>query len=136
MGWSTTVVAPPDGSMRAYMQSLDCLLARPEQLYFPAHGGEIHDARDYVRALREHRWNRERAIVDALRNGDSTIEQIVARVYAGLDARLAAAAALSTLAHLEDLVSRKLVITEESPSLSGVYRPMEATPVDPAASGG
>jgi glyoxylase-like metal-dependent hydrolase (beta-lactamase superfamily II) len=136
MGWSTTVVAPPDGSMADYMRSLDRLLARPEQLYSPAHGGEIHHAHHYVSALREHRQERERAIIDALRSGDTTIDQIVARVYSSLDARLTAAASLSTLAHLEDLVARGLVVTEEPPSLSGAYRPMEAMPVAPAASGG
>ena len=78
MGWSTTVVAPPDGSMGDYMASLDRLLARPESLYFPAHGGEIRDAQAYVRGLRAHRKMRERAILKRLERGDRTIPEMVA----------------------------------------------------------
>ena len=126
MGWATTVVAPPDGSMSDYMASLDRLLARPETFYLPAHGGEIRDAHEHVRALRTHRRMRERAILDRLAQGDRTIPEIVARVYAGLDPRLTAAAALSTYAHLEDLVAREVVATDGFPALGGRYCPAGA----------
>jgi len=123
MGWATTVVAPPDGSMGDYMASLDRLLARPETLYLPAHGGEIRDAHGHVRALRTHRRMRERAILERLAQGDRTVPEIVARVYGGLDPLLAGAAALSTYAHLEDLVARHLVATDGVPALDGRYCP-------------
>lgn len=122
MGWSTTVVAPPDGAMADYMASLDPLLERPEQTYFPAHGGAIGDAHSYVRALRAHRRMREAAILEGLRRGDRTIADLVGRVYQGLDPRLTGAAALSTLAHLEDLVARGLACAEKPATLNGRYR--------------
>jgi glyoxylase-like metal-dependent hydrolase (beta-lactamase superfamily II) len=121
MGWATTVVAPPDGSMRDYMASLDRLLARPEDLYFPAHGGEIRDARNYVRALRAHRKMRERAIIERLAHGDRTIADMVRRIYSDIDPPLRAAAALSTLAHLEDLTERGLVAADSQPSVTANY---------------
>jgi len=121
MGWSTTVVAPPDGAMRAYMASLDRLLARPENTYLPAHGGPIYDAQAFVRTLRAHRKMRETAIVEGLRRGDDRISALVASAYQGLDPRLAGAAALSTLAHLEDLVERGVVLSDGPPSLNGRY---------------
>jgi glyoxylase-like metal-dependent hydrolase (beta-lactamase superfamily II) len=123
MGWATTIVAPPDGSMAHYMDSLDRLLARSEDTYAPAHGGTIANAHAYVRGLRSHRKMREAAILEGLRRGDRTIPDIVARVYQGLDARLTGAAALSTLAHLEDLVARALVATDGPPRLDGRYSP-------------
>jgi glyoxylase-like metal-dependent hydrolase (beta-lactamase superfamily II) len=134
MGWSTTVVAPPDGSMVDYMASLDKLIARPERLYLPAHGAEIRDGPDYARALRTHRKMREAAILEGLRQGDRSIREIVARVYAGLDPMLFAAAGLSTLAHLENLVARGAVVADGEPTLTARYWPAEATP-DPAAPG-
>jgi glyoxylase-like metal-dependent hydrolase (beta-lactamase superfamily II) len=122
MGWATTIVAPPDGSMTDYMASLDRLLARPEGVYLPAHGGGISDAHAHVRGLRAHRKIRERAILERLAQGDRKIPEIVARIYGDLDPRLAGAAALSTFAHMEDLVARGLVATDGPPNLSGRYR--------------
>lgn len=121
MGWATTVVAPPDGSMRDYMASLDVLLARPESRYLPAHGDEIAEAHAHVRGLRAHRRMRERAILERLGCGDERIPEIVARTYADLDPRLAGAAALSTLAHLEDLVERGKVSVDGPASLAGRF---------------
>ena len=133
MGWSTTVVAPPDGSMRNYMASLDRLLGRPESLYFPAHGAPIANARDYVKALKTHRLMRERAILARLVAGDRTIPEIVARNYRDTDPQLHGAAALSTLAHLEDLVGRGVVVADGPPSLGATYWPAG---VSSAAAGG
>ncbi len=135
MGWSTTIVAPPDGAMTAYMASLDRLLARPERRYLPSHGGEISDGPRYVAALKGHRTEREAAILNAIRRGDRTIPEIVSAVYQGLDSRLAPAAALSTLAHLEDLIARRMVTADNLPILSARYRPKEASPDDDLASG-
>ena len=109
MGWSTSVVAPPDGSMGAYMASLDKLRARAERVYWPGHGGPVTEPQRYVRALAHHRRQREASILAALDGGAAMVPDLVARVYAGLDPKLARAAALSTLAHLENLSDRGLV---------------------------
>ncbi len=109
MAWSTSVVAPPDGSMAAYMASLDKVRARGERVYWPGHGGPVAEPKRYVRALAHHRRQREASILAALGDGGATIPDLVARVYVGLDPKLARAAGLSTLAHLEDLCDRGLV---------------------------
>jgi glyoxylase-like metal-dependent hydrolase (beta-lactamase superfamily II) len=112
MGWSTSVVAPPDGSMADYMASLDRLLARTAATYFPGHGPPISGARSYVLALKAHRLEREAAILASLSGGPRSVPEIVAQVYTALDPRLAAAAGLSVLAHLIDLAARGLVAEE------------------------
>ena len=106
MAWSTSVVAPPDGSMGAYMASLDKVRARNERVYWPGHGGPVVDPQRYLRALAHHRRQREASILTALGDGVATVPELVARVYAGFDPKLARAAGLSTLAHLEDLIER------------------------------
>jgi glyoxylase-like metal-dependent hydrolase (beta-lactamase superfamily II) len=103
MAWSTTVIAPPDGAMRPYLASLDKLLALSCRRLLPAHGGPIDDPKRAVSAMRSHRLMRERAILDRLAEGDDTVERIVAALYQGIDPRLANAAGLSVLAHLEKL---------------------------------
>lgn len=100
MGWATTVVAPPDGDMRAYMTSLDRLSAREDAVYYPTHGAPITDPQSFVAAIRQHREARDAAILSALRRGDRSIEAIVARVYIGLDPALRIAAGLNVAAHL------------------------------------
>ena len=112
MAWSTSVVAPPDGSMGAYMASLDKVRARSERIYWPGHGGPVADPKRYVRALIHHRRQREASILAALDDGVATIPELVRRVYVGLDPKLARAAGLSTLAHLEDLSERGQVAAE------------------------
>jgi len=127
MGWATTVVAPPDGAMADYMASLERLLARPEQRYLPAHGGPIADGPAYTEALRAHRQRRERAILDRLAAGDRYIPAMLGPVYGELDPRLAGAAALSVLAHLEDLIVRGLAASDGEPGLRARYWPAAAT---------
>ncbi|HLX97058.1 MAG TPA: MBL fold metallo-hydrolase [Roseiarcus sp.] len=112
MAWSTSVVAPPDGSMRAYMDSLDKLRARAETVYWPGHGGPVVEPQRYLRALIHHRRQREASILSALQEGAGTVPALVARVYAGLDPSLTRAAGLSTLAHLIDLAERGAVASE------------------------
>ena len=87
MGWSTSVVIPPDGSMGAYMASLDKLKGRSERIYWPGHGGPVVEPQRYLRALITHRRQREASILSALADGARTIPAIVARVYSGLDPR-------------------------------------------------
>ena len=122
MGWSTTIVAPPDGAMSDYMASLHKLAARPEQLYLPGHGNPIRDAQRYVAHLIEHRHGREASILHRLGKGEADIPTIVRAVYIGLDPRLVGAAGLSVLAHMEDLVARGVVATDGPPSIAGTYR--------------
>ena len=123
MAWSTTVVAPPDGAMRDYMNSLDRLLARSDRLYLPGHGGPVLEPAAFVRGLKAHRLMRERAILERLEKGDRTIAEMVRVIYRDVDSRLHGAAALSTLAHLEDLVGRGLACTDRPPSIDGRYEP-------------
>ncbi|MCF3931822.1 MBL fold metallo-hydrolase [Acuticoccus sp. M5D2P5] len=112
MGWSTTVIAPPDGSMADYITSLDRLIARPHARYLPGHGDVIAEPQRAVAAMKSHRLMRERAIVDRLQKGDRTIVAIVEALYVGLDARLKGAAGLSVLAHLEKLEGDRKVASE------------------------
>ena len=112
MAWSTSVVAPPDGSMRAYMESLDKLRGRGETIYWPGHGGPVVEPQRYLRALIHHRRQREASILNALGEGPQTIPALVAKVYVGLSPSLTQAAGLSTLAHLEDLSERGMVVAE------------------------
>ena len=123
MAWSTTIVAPPDGAMRAYMASLDKLRGRSETIYWPGHGGPVRDPARFLRGLAGHRRQREAAIRTRLEAGDRRVADIVAAIYQGLDPRLKGAAALSVLAHLEDLVGRGLARSEGLPSLDGTYAP-------------
>jgi glyoxylase-like metal-dependent hydrolase (beta-lactamase superfamily II) len=104
MGWSTSIIAPPDGSMAAYMASLHKLLARGDRLYLPGHGGPVTNPKSFTKGLIAHRRMRERAILQRLRAGDSLIPQIVAALYRDVDPRLHGAAALSVFAHLEHLI--------------------------------
>jgi glyoxylase-like metal-dependent hydrolase (beta-lactamase superfamily II) len=112
MAWSTSVVAPPDGSMRVYTASLDKLRGRAETVYWPGHGGPVVEPQRYLRALIHHRRQREASILAALGDGPRTIPAVVAKVYVGIDPSLARAAGLSTLAHLEDLSERGLVVAD------------------------
>jgi glyoxylase-like metal-dependent hydrolase (beta-lactamase superfamily II) len=122
MGWSTTIVAPPDGAMADYMRSLDRLLARGEDHYLPGHGGPIDGAHAYVRALRNHRRMREAAILARLAAGDRSVAMLVAAIYRDTPPALHGAASLSVLAHLEDLVARGSVATDGPPRRDGTYR--------------
>lgn len=124
MAWSTTVVAPPDGSMRAYMAALDRLRERPEAIYWPGHGGPVRDPRRFVRGLAGHRRQREAAIRARIAAGDRDIRAIVMAVYQGLDPALRGAAALSVFAHLEDMVERGLVRSDGPARLDGVFEPV------------
>ena len=121
MGWSTTIVAPPDGAMSDYMASLHKLARRTEPLYLSGHGMPVTDAQRYVQFLIRHRQGREASILHRLGKSAADIPTIVKAVYIGLDPRLTGAAALSVLAHLEDLVARGIVKTAEPASIEGTY---------------
>jgi glyoxylase-like metal-dependent hydrolase (beta-lactamase superfamily II) len=122
MGWSTSVIAPPDGDMTAYMASLDKLLRRSDQVYWPTHGPAIVAPQPYVRAFIAHRREREAGILDFLADGPRHIEGIVGEIYIGLVPGLQRAAARSVHAHLLDLVSRGLVMADGLPTIDAIYR--------------
>jgi len=109
MGWSTSVVAPPDGDMAAYMKSLQRLIARSDRRYYPAHGDPVEQPQRFVRHMAGHRKQRERQILTLLGEGEQPIPAMVGRMYVGLDPRLVGAAGRSVLAHLIDLRTRGLV---------------------------
>ncbi len=121
MGWSTSIVAPPDGAMSDYMASLDKLARRREGIYLPGHGDVIHEAPRFVQSYIRHRQGRETSILHRLGKGAADIPTLVRAIYIGLDPRLTRAAGLSVLAHLEDLVARGAVATDGVPSIEGTY---------------
>ena len=112
MGWSTTVVTPPDGDMAQYMASLKKLLARDDRILYPTHGGPVRDPKPFIRAYIDHRLEREAQIVACLRDGLSTIPEMVARMYADVDKRLHPAASRSVLAHLIQLEQEGRVVAK------------------------
>lgn len=123
MAWATSIVAPPDGSMSDYMASLEKLLERDDRVYLPGHGGPVTKPAAFVRGLRTHRKMRERAILERVMQGDRRITDMVQAIYRDTDPRLHGAAALSVLAHLEDLVGRGDITTDGNPSFNGIYQP-------------
>ncbi|MFA5120317.1 MBL fold metallo-hydrolase [Zavarzinia sp.] len=118
MGWSTSVIMPPDGDMRDYMASLDKLLARDDAVYWPTHGPAITAPKPHVAAFIAHRREREGQITGLLAKGPATIAELVPVIYAAVDPGLYPAAARSTFAHLLDLLDRGLVGTEEGASIA------------------
>jgi glyoxylase-like metal-dependent hydrolase (beta-lactamase superfamily II) len=121
MAWSTTIVAPPDGAMRPYLESLEKLRAFDHAVYWPGHGGPVTQPQRFLRALLHHRRLRETSILAALAGGPLAVQAIAERVYEKLDPRLKNAAALTTLAHLEDFAERGVVASAGAPSLSAVF---------------
>lgn len=109
MGWSTTVVVPPDGDMAAYMASLDKLRGRGDRVYYPAHGPPVTNPQQHVRGFLGHRKQREKQILRIVGERPRAIPEIVAAAYPGLDPRLVTAAGGSVHAHLLDLEKREKV---------------------------
>ena len=112
MGWSTTVVSPPDGDMREYLDSLRHLSARNDQIYYPTHGAPIENPGPFVRGLIAHRKMRERQIISVLEAGENTIRDMVPGMYKGLDPILIPAAQRSVFAHVIDLAEQGKVVSE------------------------
>ncbi|MBN9478744.1 MAG: MBL fold metallo-hydrolase [Bordetella sp.] len=122
MGWSTTVVAPPDGDMADYMKSLDAVLSRGFSTIWPTHGPAITQVAPFVKAYRAHRLEREAQIMARLASGDRRIEEMVPALYAGVDERLWPAASLSVLAHLIKLEKEGRVQASPKPELGATWR--------------
>lgn len=113
MGWSTSVVVPPDGDMGDYMASLQLLHERDDRVLYPAHGPAVTKPRQLVRSMIGHRRQRENQILRLLGEARQQVGELVAQMYKGLDPKLTKAAALSVTAHLIDLERRGLVVRSE-----------------------
>ena len=122
MGWSTTVVAPPDGSMSQYMASLDAVIAHDFDVLWPTHGAPVTQVRPFLKAYRVHRLEREAQVLQRLAAGDRTIAEMVPVLYSAVDQRLWPAASLSVLAHLIKLVEDGAAISDGAPDLSAQFR--------------
>lgn len=122
MAWSTSVIAPPDGHMADYLSSLRKLIARDQdRLYLPGHGPAKQEPQRFARAFLTHRQMREKAVLQHIASGERTVMGVVKKVYAGLKPKLHAAAALSTLAHVEHLIEQNLVRAHGELSLETDY---------------
>jgi glyoxylase-like metal-dependent hydrolase (beta-lactamase superfamily II) len=124
MGWSTTVVSPPDGDMAAYVASLRTVAERHDRVLWPTHGPPRYDAATYVSALLDHRLERERQVLEQVRQGVGTITEMVAVLYADVRPELHKAAGRSVLAHLVKLVADGHVTVADGshPGLNSDYR--------------
>ena len=121
MGWSTTVIAPPDGHMGAYLASLRRLQERDDRVYWPTHGPCIEAPHGFVQAFLEHRAMRERQIENCLRNGTATIPAMVEAIYADVPQNLHPAAACSVLAHLIHMVENNRATCDGEPRADGLF---------------
>lgn len=122
MGWSTTVVSPPDGDMTAYMESLDLVKARGFKTLWPTHGPPVTEVTPFIDAYIAHRRAREAQVLKALAEGHGRIKDMVPVLYAETDKRLWPAAARSVLGHMIDLVRRGIVTTDGEANLDSDYR--------------
>lgn len=122
MGWSTSIVSPPDGDLTQFMESCDKLRSRPAQLYLPGHGPAITDPHARLDWLVAHRRQRETAILAALNAGGGTAAQLAERVYTDTPAHLLPAAARNVLAHLIDLLGKSVVQHEGDLTTDSVFR--------------
>jgi glyoxylase-like metal-dependent hydrolase (beta-lactamase superfamily II) len=122
MGWSTSVVSPPDGDMGEYLRSLELLLGRDDRALLPAHGPAIETPAAFVGALIEHRRERERQILACVQHGVDRIADMVPRMYRDTPAVLHPAAARSVLAHVLHLLERGALRTDDAPGLQARYQ--------------
>jgi glyoxylase-like metal-dependent hydrolase (beta-lactamase superfamily II) len=122
MGWSTSVISPPDGNMAAYFASLRKLLPRDEQRFYPTHGPPIPAPIPFVESFIAHREDRERQIAACLTDGPKTIPELVAVMYRDVPKHLHPAAARSVLAHLIHMAETGRVTTDGAPTAGATYR--------------
>jgi glyoxylase-like metal-dependent hydrolase (beta-lactamase superfamily II) len=122
MGWSTTVVTPPDGNMGDYLASLDLVKARNFTTLWPTHGPPITEVAPFITEYKAHRLDRERQILAQLAAGETKIREMVPKMYVGVDTRLYPAASHSVLAHMIELVKSGRVETTGAPGIESAYR--------------
>ncbi|MGD2134191.1 MAG: MBL fold metallo-hydrolase [Maricaulaceae bacterium] len=122
MGWSTSVISPPDGDMGDYLRSLEKVRDRSYDKLWPTHGPPIGDPSGFVEAYIQHRRARERQILDQIAAGRRHIKEMVPAMYADVDKRLFPAAAHSVLAHLIHMVETGVAVCDGQASLDAEYR--------------
>lgn len=122
MGWSTTLVSPPDGDMGQYIASLRKLLGRPERTFIPGHGDPIDDPAALVSRVLNRRLERRGEIMQCVRSGASTITAVLNELYVGLNPKLARAARSTVFAHLIELVEAGCAVTDGPPDPDGSFR--------------
>jgi glyoxylase-like metal-dependent hydrolase (beta-lactamase superfamily II) len=124
MGWSTTVVSPPDGDMRAYCASMEKVIARTDRTLWPTHGNPVTDPQPFLRSLLAHRLEREAQVIEYLRRGPTNIPDMVKVLYADVREELHKAAGRSMLSHLRKLVADGVVTVggDGRPSSKAEYR--------------
>ncbi|MFL2834380.1 MAG: MBL fold metallo-hydrolase [Alphaproteobacteria bacterium] len=120
MGWSTTVIVPPDGDMNDYINSLKKLLKRSENNFYPTHGPIIERPKELVAKYIEHRMEREKQITEAIKLGNKKIPDMVKIIYKDVDISLHPAAAMSTLAHLIRMKENNEIAVSGN-NLNGTY---------------
>ena len=120
MGWSTTVIVPPDGDMNDYINSLKKLLKRSENNFYPTHGPIIERPKELVTKYIEHRMEREKQITEAIKLGNKKIPDMVKIIYKDVDISLHPAAAMSTLAHLIRMKENNEIAVSGN-NLNGTY---------------
>lgn len=122
MGWSTSVVSPPDGSMGDYIAQLRRIRALDFAIIRPTHGTAIEAPAPFLDAYIAHRLERERQVIEQLEAGLAHIKPMVAEMYRDVDARLHPAAAHSVLAHMIWLIEQGVAETDGTPGLDSAYR--------------
>jgi glyoxylase-like metal-dependent hydrolase (beta-lactamase superfamily II) len=123
MGWSTTVITPPDGSMTDYYASLDKVKSRDFDVLWPTHGPPIRAVPAFIDAYTAHRHDREAQIMERLAAGQTQIREMVPIMYAAVDKRLHPAACQSVLAHMIHMVGQGRVRSDGPPSLDTSFHP-------------
>jgi glyoxylase-like metal-dependent hydrolase (beta-lactamase superfamily II) len=122
MGWSTSIISPPDGDMAAYLASLELLLGRDDKVYWPTHGPRIEHPKELVRAFIEHRREREVQILECVGQGVATIRDMVPIMYTSTPEFMFPAAARSVLAAVEYLVKKGALLSSDGISIESTYR--------------
>ncbi len=121
MGWSTTIVSPPDGNMEDYLNSLEKLTTRDDEIYYPTHGWPIDKPQQFVRHLIDHRLSREQHIISAINSGAQNVNQMVRYIYTNITENLHIAASRSVYAHLIRMVNNGHVCCDETPKETSKY---------------
>lgn len=131
MGWSTTIVAPPDGHMADYFRSLDKIEERDFDILWPTHGSPIEGAafvREFIGEYRQHRQNREDGVIAMMKEGETSIPNMVKAMYVGLEERLFPAACMSLLGHMVKLIDEGRVTCDtDAPLVQSSFRLVEVT---------
>lgn len=124
MGWSTTVVSPPDGDMRSYMASLDKVIDRKDAILWPTHGAPVTEPIEFLQAYRQHRREREQQIIDALQIGPRNIQELVKEMYVDVAKALHKPARRSVWSHLIKLHQDGVVVVTDGsdPKLKSLYK--------------